>query len=350
MTEKKRLSPEEFLQFNEEILGLVKTDTPLPEGLKRFGMELNKGTLKNAVENVHQGMKRGLDLSEAVRGAGKAFDPYYVGLLRAGEAAGSLDEILYQSLREAKSRIRFHQSLKMVTMYPMILGIFCLAVIIFILVYVVPGIDEIFSRLGAYLPAPTQFMVDLSDIFIHKTWIPLLITGLLIFIYEWGKSSARGRYLWEVFLLSCPVTRELASNYFIETFTRSLGNLLRAGAPMDEALALTRENIRPGPGRGLVERMQRAIEKGNPLSSTLKKGSPLLSNSLCWMLSLAEQRGSLDGTLLEIAEITEGRRESVYQRFVALLEPMLILLLGIIIGFMVVCFYLPYFMIPMVIG
>ena len=203
------LSPQDFLEFNSELQGLVRAGVPLPEGLERLCMELKQGRLKTAVDRVHKALTQGEKLSDAARVTNGAFSEYYISLLRAGEAAGSLDNVLLQATREAKSRIRFSQSLRLVTLYPLVMAFSCLLVVIFILVFLVPKISSMFMDLGAMLPSSTLFFLRLSDIFRYQTWIPVSIAAVLIVLWWILNNTPRGRYIRDLALVSFPGTQRL---------------------------------------------------------------------------------------------------------------------------------------------
>ncbi len=349
MRNNRRLKPEQFFQFNQELSGLIRAGVPLPEGLRHLARELPTGRLKDAVEGVHSALERGEKLSDAIKATGGAFSDYYVSLLCAGEASGSMEDVLFQASRVARSRMRFYESLRLATIYPTIVGVVCIFITLFTVVYLMPRWEAIFGRIGMPLPPLTLFFIRIRNVLVKYPPILISVLGLLVLLWWWVVHTPRGRHLRELVLIFLPLTRRLFTSHLVETFARSLGTLLKANVPVDESLTLTRENLASSVAEPIIKEMQKAVRNGEPLTSVLEFKSPF-PPSTTWMLSLAEERGDLDSALLDIADLYESKREFAYLQFIALAQPILIIIVGIVTGILVTAFYMPLFWLPRLIG
>jgi type IV pilus assembly protein PilC len=349
MRNNERLTPEETLEFNRELLGLIRAGVPLPEGLKRIARELPKGRLQRTVKSVYEALNQGKSLSEAVKTSGDAFRDYYISLIRAGEVSGSMEEVLLQAARMSQSRMKFHQSLRIASIYPFFLLVTCLLIGLIVIIYITPKIEAIYNYADAEMPVITYILSQIR----YYTWVkpilPIIVLSLLAFLWWWLSKTRSGKHIRELVLIYLPLTRRLFTFHLVENFTRSLGILLRSNVPMAEALALSRENMDSSLADSIITEMQYSIKNGNPLSSGLKENSPF-PPSIRWMLTLCEERGDLDHALLDIAELYESKREFAYLQFVALAQPIFLVLVGLITGIIIGSFYLPLFQLPNIIG
>lgn len=349
MENNKRLKPEEFLEFNQELLGLVRAGVPLPEGLERMGRALPGGKLQKAVTSVHSSLEEGRSLSEALQAHRDIFGDYYASLLKAGETAGGLEQVLLHSTRMARSRMNFLQSLKIASIYPVFVGITCILIGLVVIFGLLPRIQDVYDRVGSEIPLSTRMVLGAREQIVANPWI--LIVGLLFLagLWWWIFHTEKGKFFREVTLFYFPLTRRLYMFHLIEEFSRNLGILLQSNVPMEESLALTRANMNSRMAESLTEKMQFAVHKGKPLSSVLDSQF-IFPPTINWMVTLCEERGDLDRALFEIAELYEHKREFAYYQFVAMAQPILLVMVGILTGVMLGLFYWPLFELPKLIG
>jgi len=342
MTNGKKLTPEELMQFNRELAAFVRAGVSLPEGLEKLAREIPRGSLKTAVEAVKMEMNRGVTLSEAVQSQVDLFGEYYASLVAGGEASGSMEDVLLQAARMSRCRIRFRRSLLIASTYPVILGLVCLLVTILVMFLILPRMQDLYTRFDAELPGMAFPLVKLQQLILRQPWIPMVAIIALAALYWWLDKTKQGRRFTQHACSVLPLTKRLIVFHLIEQFSRSLGLLLKSRVPIDKALTLTRGNMESPFLDPVLEDMQRAVTNGKPLSSVLEESSPF-PPTMNWMLGLSEERGDLDETLLELADFYEEKRDFAYHQFVALAQPILLLVVGLVTGFLIASYYLPLF-------
>jgi type II secretory pathway component PulF len=345
MINSQRLKAEEFIQFNRELLGLVKSGVPVPEGLKKMAMELPHGNLKDSVNEISRSLENGTGLSEAIKSRREQFGDYYCSLVNAGEKSGKLETALSQAVRSAGSKARFFESLKVASIYPVILLISCFLVTMIVAFYLTPKMEIIYKDHN--LASPYTILIQVRNfITMPYGFLTIIFAALLCFVFVWWIFySGKGNNLKERILMLLPFTRRLVSFYILENFCRSLGILLESNVAIEDALILTRENINSPTLSPFVDNMLDSVRKGKQVSTAMDSTSPF-PPTMKWMISLSEGRGNLDKTLLDLADLYESKREFAYRQCVTLAQPIMILIAGLIVGTLILATYLPYFFIP----
>ncbi len=345
MEEAKILSARDILLFNQELVGIVKSGMPLPDGLKDAARQLPRGPLRDAIEEVQTSLGSGHSLSEAVEKNRARFGDYYAALLKAGEQSGNLHGLLLQANRMARARIHFRESLSMAAIYPSVIFFFCVLLWIFIMLKVVPVIYNVYMDIQGIPPRITGVMYHFGKSLGDNPLVFLgggavIVVGFLLVF-----RSRAGQRFRESALVAIPMFRFCWIYHCTALFTRELGALLGAAVPMTEALTLVSGNMESGLIRMLAGHMRASVEKGNPACSELET-IRVLPEMAVWMMKMSEERGDLPDTLLEIADLFEKRQERAWRQTVAIAEPLLIVIVGIMVAFFIISFYLPLFQLP----
>jgi len=346
-----RITAQQFLVFNDHLLGLVRARVPLDQGLRRMAEEMKPGLnapsrFRGFIDRVAGELERGSQLSQALESAQVTLPDYYIALVRAGEAGGSLAEILHHVVTETQRRISHRRAVTSALIYPAVVLIFAVTIFSFILWVIVPHFVDIFLELGAELPLPTLMLVNLAT-GVGAWWPYLLALMVLLPVLAFG-SKWIGRTFRDALLLNLPVVGRLVYDDTIVTFTRSLAFMLARRVPLPDALTLTQSVLENRLARQFVGDVRGEVERGRSLSEALD-ASNFLAPSTRWMIRLSEQRGDLDATLSEIADYYQDRVQTYRRSIQGLLEPVIITGMGIIIGIMIISLYLPLFYIPKVI-
>jgi type II secretory pathway component PulF len=343
MKKSKKLSPEEFMQFNREVLALIKSGIPVPEAMKKMARELQGGRLRNTFEEVSESLLKGKSLAESVKNSRHCFGDYYCSLISAGEASGSMEYVLQQALKSSRNKCRFYKSLKIATMYPMLLGIAFTAVTIIVTLFLTPKLENLYSQAPEKIPFLTSILFLLRTVITGKSVFPLIITIIAVYLSVswWISNTKKGQYLREVIFISLPMTSQMLCFHIMENFSRSLGNMLSSDVPIEEALVLTQENINSPVFSPVIDKILDAVRKGNKISSALEDVKSL-PDTMKWMISLSEERGDLDQSLLDLADLYAEKRDFAFLQFVTLAQPVLTIIAGIFICLLLAAVYLPY--------
>jgi type IV pilus assembly protein PilC len=339
------ISAGEFLRFNEHLLGLVEARMPLDEGLRRMVTETRSGRLKAFVGEIAEDVEQGSQLSEALAKRKPFVADYYVALVRAGERAGSLAEVLHHIITETRRQIDHRRAVVISLAYPIMVFCLAMAVLMFLCWKVIPEFVDVYHDLGADLPVPTQITVNVA--FALRDHLLIVGAALAGFIGA-VLVIPPVRPVRDALLLNLPIVGRLVFADMAISFSRCLGFLLARGVPMTEALGLTESVMQNVVARRYVGEVREGVAQGESLGDMLDV-HVFLPPSTRWMIHLAEERGDLDRVLLDIASAYEFTQEQVRRTVRGMLEPAMIVALGLLIGWLVITLYLPLFAIPHII-
>jgi type IV pilus assembly protein PilC len=307
--------------------------------------EVGGGRLQTFTSTVADELSRGRQLSEALERYSPDIPDYYIALVRAGEKAGSLAEVLYHVIHETRRQIDHRRAVITSLAYPTMTLLFAAAIIVFVGVVVVPEFRAAYNELGAELPEPTGSLFQLlENVGRHPLYYGATVATIVAALAAFGSGHvARG--MRDAILLNMPIVGRMVFNNAAITFMRCTGFLLERGVAMAEALRLTESVMQNVVARQFVAQVREGVERGEPFSDLLD-AYPYFPQSTRWILRLAEERGDLDQALLELADFHEVKQEHLREAFRGMLEPVLIILVGLLVGTLVVLLYMPLFEIP----
>lgn len=328
---KNRVTPEDVAVFTQEITTLLKAGLPLDRCLEiLIGLSASE-PVRLLMTQVREDVRGGASLSTAMEARPGVFSRFYLNMIRAGEAGGALDVVL-QRLTEFMERSReLKETVKSALIYPAILiGVAVLSVAI-LLMWVVPQFSQMFAESGKALPLPTQIVIGAGDAVRHYWWI-MVLGG--IGVYSWFSRQLRqsaSRYRWDKRLLGLPLVGDLVGKLEVARFSRTLGTLIGNGVTLLTALSIVRETLSNSvmaEGLGVVAAQ---LKEGKGL------GKPLMETGLfpklaVHLVMVGEETGKLQEMLIRIADIYDREVHSAVKRMLALMEPVLILGLGLVIG------------------
>jgi type IV pilus assembly protein PilC len=263
-------------------------------------------------------------------------------MVGAGEKGGLLAEILGRLATYLETAARLRKKVKSAMMYPTVVTLVAILITTFLLVKVVPVFGEVFSSFGAKLPAPTQFLLNLSAWVRHS--LILIIVGIGAIVYAWLYfiSTPAGRFFWDARRIKLPIFGSIAHKICLARFTRTLASLIRSGVPILEVLQIVSQTV----GNVVMEKAIKAtaddIERGENMSAALGK-HPIFPSIIVRMVSAGEQTGKIDNMLERISDFLDEEIETTLSGLMSLIEPLLIVFLGVVVGGMVICMFLPIF-------
>src|SRR5439155_5941030 len=272
----------------------------------------------------------------------KVFTRLYVCMVAAGEKGGLLAEILARLATYLENAARLRKKVKSAMMYPTVVTVVAILITIFLLVKVVPVFGEIFASFGPKLPAPTQFLIDVSNLV--KKWLVLFLVGGGGLVYGWLYfiKTPPGRHFWDSRRIKLPIFGSIAHKICLARFTRTLASLIRSGVPILEVLQIVSQTV----GNVIMEKAIRVasadIERGESISAALAK-HPVFPSMIIRMITAGEQTGKIDSMLERISDFLDEEIETTLAGLTSLIEPILIVFLGVVIGGMVICMFLPIF-------
>lgn len=332
----------DLVVFTRQLATMLDAGLAIVQSLQALAEQTTNKVMRDVIKDVCNRVEGGDNFSAALVKHPKVFNRLYVCMVDAGEKGGLLAEILARLATFLENTARLRKKVKSAMMYPSVVTFVAITITIFLLVKVVPVFGEIFSGFGAKLPAPTQFLIDLSE-FLKKNLIYML-PGFGLMIYGWLTyiKTKHGREFWDRTRIKLPIFGVIAHKICLARFTRTLASLVRSGVPILEVLSIVSNTC----GNVVMEKAIRTamtdIEKGDGISSALAK-HPVFPTMIIRMMTAGEQTGKIDSMLERIADFLDEEIETTLSGLTSLIEPLLIVFLGVVVGGIVICMFLPIF-------
>ncbi|WYP25403.1 type II secretion system F family protein [Alkalihalobacillus sp. FSL W8-0930] len=346
---KPKVKPKDFVLFLRQFSTLLKAGVPVIEAIHVLKKQTSSKHLRSALTFIEEDVRAGKSLSAASSKQIDLFPPLFVNMLKAGEAGGQLDEILERLAIYYEKQHRLKQKVLATLTYPIFVGIVAIAIIIFLLVFVVPTFAGMFAGFGEELPAITKFVIVAGDYALIFWWtIPLLVVSIVLG-WRAGRKNPQSRILLDTVLLRLPIFGGLLQKSELARVTQTLGALFQSSVPVLQALTIVEKVAENQVIAHVIKDARKSLQAGNTLSSPLEAHwafPPLVTQ----MISVGEKSGSLDAMLEKAAEFYEAEVEAATDQIKALIEPTMIILLAGIVGTIVLAIMVPMFKIFTSIG
>ncbi|MDQ3460549.1 MAG: type II secretion system F family protein [Deinococcota bacterium] len=329
--------------FSRQFATVINAGLPVVQSLAILQRQANKNGLKEALKKVREDVETGLPLSEALAKYPKIFNKLYVYLVRAGEVSGNLDGILERVAAYQEEQQALRGKLKSAMTYPVVVLVIALGVTYFLLTGIVPQFAGILEQLGGELPFITRILIVISDFLRFQGWLLLpMIVGGVFGLGAYYRTN-NGRHVIDRLLLKLPVLGPLVQKTAIASFSNTFGLLLKSGVNIIEAIEITKGTAGNVIVEDVLDEAMQAVQRGEQLSRPLE-GHPLVFPPLVTsMIAIGEETGAVDTMLEKIAHFYEREVNAAVESLTAALEPMMIVFLGGIVGFIVAGMFLPMF-------
>ena len=339
---KKRVTTKSLVVFTRQLSTLIAAGLPLVKALRTLCDQLESGALKDVIQNLANEVESGTKFSEALSRFPKVFPEFYINMIKAGELGGMLDGILRRLSEFLDKSQKLRERVKSALMYPAFVMMVAVLILIMLMIFVIPTFTNMFSELGEALPLPTKLLIATSDI-VRNAWylIPLLPIALAAF-YKFLIKSANRRYVIDRVKLHIPVVGLLVQQISVARFSRTLGTLLSSGVPILSALDTVKDTVgNEFVGRAVLH-IRDSIKEGESVSKPMEasRAFPIL---VVKMINIGEETGQLDKMLIQIADNFEEEVDVAISGLTSLLEPILIVAMGLVVGFIVVSMFMPLF-------
>lgn len=328
--------------FSRQLGAMLSAGMPIVAALEALEEQADNPNFKFIVRNVRLRIENGASLSEGLRAYPSVFDNLYVNMVKGGETGGQIAETVGRLAGFLEANARLRRKVKSAMMYPIIVLCIAMAIATLMILFIVPVFGEMFADFGAELPGPTQFLLNFSArVRQFGIYILIVIIGLVIAFKKW-KQTDQGAYSFDSFVLKIPVFGELARKVASARFARTLGELIRGGVPILSALEIVAGATGNRVTGAIVLRLRKSVEVGDPLSTAMSQQT-VFPVMLVRMLQAGEKTGKIDEMMESIAEFYDDEVETMLSGLTSLLEPLLMVFLGVIIGGLVLCMFLPIF-------
>jgi type IV pilus assembly protein PilC len=339
---KKKVKPKEVAIFSRQLATMVNSGLTLTRALGILEEQTEGALLQGMITNVRQQVEQGSSLSAALANHPAAFNHLYVSMIRAGEVGGALDETLVRLADTLESTVRLRSKVKSAMAYPVVVLVLIVLIVAGMLLFVVPIFKGMYDDLGGTLPLPTLMLINISG-FMTKFWwlfIGLTVGGVTLF-RRW-KRSETGQVTWDRLKLRAPVFGKLVQKVAISRFARTFSVLSRTGVPVLQALdivAATAGNALVGQA---VNDVQASVKRGESLAGPLSRHD-IFPPMVTHMIAVGEETGALDTMLSKVADFYDNEVDDTVSALTSLIEPLLIVVMGLAVGGILIALYLPMF-------
>mgnify|MGYP001371984200 CR=1 FL=1 len=337
-----KVTTKDLVVFTRQFATMIDAGLPLVQCLDILSSQQENSTFKRILLTVKEDVESGSTFADALRKHPKAFDELFVNLVAAGEVGGILDTILNRLAAYIEKAQKLKKQVKSAMTYPTTVVAIATIVVGVILVFVIPAFEKMFADFGGALPGPTQVVINMSNFV--QDYILVIIGGMILAVFLCKKfyATTKGRALVDEWALKMPVFGILIRKVAVAKFTRTLGTMVSSGVPILDGLDIVAKTAGNKTVEKAINRVRQSISEGNTIAEPLTK-SGVFPPMVCQMIAVGEQAGSIDTMLNKIADFYDDEVDDAVANLTAMMEPLLMLFLGTIVGGLVIAMYLPIF-------
>ncbi len=332
----------DLVVFTRQLATMIDAGLAMVQSLQALAEQTTNKVMRDTIKDVCTRVEGGDGFSEALRKHPKVFNKLYVCMVEAGERGGLLAEILARLATYLENTAKLRKKVKSAMMYPTAVTIIAIGITVFLLVKVVPVFGEVYKGFGRELPAPTQFLMAISKLLRENLIYFLAVVGGGIYGWFAYLKTKNGREFWDRTRIKLPLFGVIAHKICLARFTRTLASLIRSGVPILEVLQIVSNTV----GNVVMEKAIRTaagdIERGEGISAALGK-HPVFPSMIIRMVTAGEQTGKIENMLERISDFLDDEIQTTLSGLTSLIEPLLIVFLGVTVGGIAICMFLPIF-------
>jgi len=331
----------EIMTFVHLLAVMVKAGLSLSRALDALSRQTKNENFAKVISAVNSDVAKGNSFADSLAKHPKVFDDLFVNMVRVGEISGTLDTILELSAEQMKKDYELKSRVKGAMMYPAVILCVMLAVGVIVMVYIVPKLTAMFSSMNAELPTSTKFLIGISNLFINHGIEILIIVLALGFLLRKFLQTAAGIKIFDQIILRLPIFGEIAKKINIARFARTTSSLIKGGVPISAALKTVSKTLSNYYYQESINKAAEKIEKGVNLKDVLGETKNLYSPLVLQMIEVGEETGALDSILMDLAEFYEGEINETTKNLSTIIEPILMVMMGIAVGFFAISMIQP---------
>ena len=328
--------------FTRTFATMIDAGLPLVQCLDILANQQEHPVFKKALMRVKESVESGKTFADSLREHPKLFDDLYCNMVAAGEVGGILDTILGRLATAMEKAMKLKKQIKGAMTYPIAVVSVAVGVIIFLMVKVIPVFAGLFTSFGNEMPAPTQFVMDLSDWFVDNIYYILITIVSLVTGFKAIRSNQKGREITDDLFLHMPIFGDLIRKVAVARFTRTLSTMMSSGVPIMEALEIVAKTAGHETVKREILRARQAVSEGKSLTEPLEEGN-VFPSMVTQMINVGESTGAMDAMLGKIADFYDEEVDVAIEAMTSLMEPIIIVFLGGAIGGILIAMYLPIF-------
>ena len=339
---KQKVKEKNIVVFARIFSTMINAGLPLIQCLDLLAQQEENKTFAKIITSVKEDIEGGSTLQDALKKYPAVFDELFVNLVAAGESGGILDVILIRLSNYMEKTMKLKTKVKGSLVYPIIVLAVSIAVITLLLVYVIPVFKKMFEGMGGQLPGPTQFLITVSDYAV--SYFPYIIGGVVLFIFVFRRyyRTEKGRLTVDALVLKTPIFGPLLTKVAVAKFTRTLSTMMASGVPILEGLNIVSKTAGNVVVENAIMKTRQSISEGRTIAEPLAE-TEIFPPMVVQMIAVGEATGALDAMLAKIADFYDDEVDAAVAAMTTMLEPFMMVFLGIVVGGMIICMYLPIF-------
>jgi type IV pilus assembly protein PilC len=340
----KKIKPDDLVIGTRQLSTMVSSGMSLLRALYVIEEQTENEKLREVWINVRKDVEAGVSLSDALQRHPEAFNELYVAMVQAGETGGILDQTLVRVAEQLEKDAALRRQIKAAMVYPSLIGGFAFIVLFALVTFLVPVFEKIFKDFGGELPAITKFTVWLSHMFTQRWYIMFAVVFGVVWLFRYWKRSERGRVQWDTLKLKFPMKiGDIVQKVALARFSRTFSGLIAAGVPMLEAIEITGKTSGNKVIEHAMEDVRDSVKKGGSLTQPMTRVPEAFPVMVTQMIGVGEETGALETMMSKVADFYEEQVDAAVKALTSILEPVMIVVVGAIVGFIVISMYLPMF-------
>jgi type IV pilus assembly protein PilC len=340
----KKVGPDDLVIATRQLATMVESGMSLLRALYVIEEQTENEKLREIWIDVRKDVEAGVSLSDALRRHPDAFNELYVAMVAAGETGGILDSTLVRVATQLEKDATLRRQIKAAMVYPSLIGGFAFVVLFALVTFLVPVFEKIFKDFGGDLPPITKFTVWLSHIFTRRWYVMFAVIFAVVWLFRYWKGTERGRIQWDTIKLKFPMKiGGIVQKVCLARFSRTFSGLIAAGVPMLEAIDITGKTSGNKVIEKAMEEVRDSVKKGGSLTAPMTRVPEAFPVMVTQMIGVGEETGALETMMSKVADFYEDQVDAAVKALTSILEPVMIVVVGAIVGFIVISMYLPMF-------
>lgn len=340
----KKVKADDLVIASRQLATMVQSGMSLLRALYVIEEQTESDQLREVWVAVRHDVEAGLALSDALKKHPDVFNELYVAMVQAGETGGILDNTLVRVAEQLEKDAALRRQIKAAMVYPSLIGGFALVVLVVLVAFLVPVFEKIFKDFGGELPTITKFTVWLSHMFTQRWYVMIVVVFGVVWTFRYWKNSERGRIQWDRLKLKFPMKiGGIVQKVALARFSRTFSGLIAAGVPMLEAIDITGKTSGNRVIEMAMDDVRESVKRGGSLTQPMTQVPEAFPVMVTQMIGVGEETGALEAMMSKVADFYEEQVEAAVKALTSILEPVMILIVGGIVGFIVIAMYLPMF-------
>lgn len=335
-----RVRLQDIAILTRQVATLTNAGIPIVDALNAIAEQEEKVELKGIISGIREKVREGSSFAEALKGYPKHFSGLYVNMIMAGEASGALDAVLMRLADFLDNQIKMRNRIRAILAYPLLMTVVGIGVLSFIFIYVLPKVTRVFEDMRQTLPLLTRVLISLSNLMRGYWWLMILLIAGAVFYIRRRLRTPEGRMRFDGLIIRLPVFGKFFRMIAVSRFTRTLGTLLKNGVPAILSFDIVKNVVNNMVIAKAIEDARESIREGESIAEPLKR-SGLFPSVVTHMIAVGEKSGELEEMLLKVSDAYDNEVETSIMRMTSLLEPAIIIVMGLIVAIIVIAILLP---------